>query len=210
MSKKKLLWILVLIIAIVAVVAIVIVMNNASQSQKDNADNNSVNLTSVNRTASENTVKDEEKKEVEYKKLELADGTLYTITGQKEKADIVIGTNFFDTTIVDMYYNPDNYLDKKIEIEGFYITNKDGTPYTFVARYSANALCPACPAGYSALEYQLQGKIDEKFKEEDTWIKVVGILDVGNDETSGYQDYYFLKVINLEVMNEKGEMTVNN
>ena len=210
MSKKKLLWILVLVIAIVAVVAIVIVMNNASQSQKDNADNNSVNLTSVNRTASDNTVNEEEKKEVEYTKLELADGTLYTSTGKKEKADIVIGTNYFDTTIVDIYYNPDNYLDKLIEIEGFYITNNDGTPYTFVARYSSNALCPACPAGYSALEYQLQGKIDEKFVDEDTWMKVVGILDVGNDETSGYEDYYFLKVVNLEIMNEKGQMTVTN
>ena len=208
MNKKKLLWILVLIIAIVAVVAIVIVMNNASQSQKENANNtDNKNLTAANRTATENETQPANTNGA-YTKIELADGTLYTNTGKKETADMVIGTNYFDTTITDMYYNPANYQDKKIEIEGFYLTNGDGTPYTFVGRYSQNTLCPTCPSGYSVLEYQLQGKIDEKFKEEDTWLKVIGELEEGYDEY--YGEYYYLNVLNLEVMKQKGEMTVNN
>ena len=140
--------------------------------------------------------------------MELADGTLYTNTGKVEKSDMVIGTNYFDTTITDMYYNPANYQDKKIEIEGFYLTNGDGTPYTFVGRYSKNTLCPTCPSGYSVLEYQLDGKIDETFKEEDTWLKIIGELEEGYDEV--YGEYYYLKVLNLQVMKQKGEMEVVN
>lgn len=206
MNKKKLLWILVLVIAIIAIVAIVIVMNNASQSQKESANDDSKNLAVANRTATENET--QPTKNGEYTKIELADGTLYTNTGKKETADMVIGTNYFDTTITDMYYNPANYQDKKIEIEGFYLTNGDGTPYTFVGRYSKNTLCPTCPSGYSVLEYQLDGKIDETFKEEDTWLKIVGELEEGYDEV--YGEYYYLKVLNLQVMKQKGEMEVVN
>ena len=207
MSKKKLLWIGVLIIAIVGIVAAIIVMNNINQSKKDATNDDGKNSAVANRTATENETQPTNTNG-KYTKMELADGTLYTSTGKVEKADMVIGTNYFDTTITDMYYNPANYQDKKIEIEGFYLTNRDGTPYTFVGRYSKNTLCPTCPSGYSVLEYQLDGKIDETFKEEDTWLKVIGELEEGYDEV--YGEYYYLKVLNLQVMNKKGEMEVVN
>ena len=207
MSRKKLLWIGVLIIAIIGIVVAIIVMNNASQSQKDAANNDTKNLAGADRTAPANETQ-QNTSNGEYTKMELADGTLYTNTGKKETADMVIGTNYFDTTITDMYYNPANYQDKKIEIEGFYLTNGDGTPYTFVGRYSKNTLCPTCPSGYSVMEYQLDGKIDETFKQEDTWLKIVGELEEGYDEV--YGEYYYLKVLNLQVMKQKGEMEVVN
>ena len=56
----------------------------------------------------------------------------------------------------------------------------------------------------------LDGKIDKELKDEEDWIKVVGTLAKGNDETSSNQDYYYLKVLSLEIMNEKGKTTVNN
>ena len=207
MSKKKLLWIGVLIIAIIGIVVAIIVMNNASQSQKEAGNNDTKNLAGADRTAPANETQ-QNTSNGEYTKMELADGTLYTNTGKKETADMVIGTNYFDTTITDMYYNPANYQDKKIEIEGFYLTNGDGTPYTFVGRYSKNTLCPTCPSGYSVLEYQLDGKIDETFKEEETWLKIIGELEEGYDEV--YGEYYYLKVLNLQVMKQKGEMEVVN
>lgn len=207
MNKKKLLWIGVLIIAIVGIVAAIIVMNNINQSKKDATNDDGKNSAVANRTATENETQPTNING-EYTKMELADGTLYTNTGKVEKADMVIGTNYFDTTITDMYYNPANYQDKKIEIEGFYLTNRDGTPYTFVGRYSKNTLCPTCPSGYSVLEYQLDGKIDETFKEEETWLKIIGELEEGYDEA--YGEYYYLKVLNLQVMKQKGEMEVVN
>ena len=207
MNKKKLLWIGVLIIAIIGIVVAIVVMNNINQSKKDATNDDGKNSAVANRTATENETQPTNTNG-EYTKIELDDGTLYTNTGKKETADMVIGTNYFDTTITDMFYNPGNYQDKKIEIEGFYLTNRDGTPYTFVGRYSKNTLCPTCPSGYSVLEYQLDGKIDETFKEEETWLKIIGELEEGYDEY--YGEYYYLKVLNLEVMKEKGDMEVVN
>ena len=207
MNKKRLLWIGVLIIAIIGIVVAIVVMNNINQSKKDATNDDGKNSAVANRTATENETQPTNTNG-EYTRIELDDGTLYTNTGKKETADMVIGTNYFDTTITDMFYNPGNYQDKKIEIEGFYLTNRDGTPYTFVGRYSKNTLCPTCPSGYSVLEYQLDGKIAETFKEESTWLKVIGELEEGYDEY--YGEYYYLKVLNLEVMKEKGDMEVVN
>ena len=83
-------------------------------------------------------------------------------------------------------------------------------PYIFVGRFSTSNLCAYCPVGYSYLEYQLKGKIDREFTDEQDWIKVIGTLAKGNDATSNYQDYYFLEVLSLEVMKEKGKLTVDN
>ena len=143
----------------------------------------------------------------EYEKIELEDGTLYAIDGKQLKSDVVLGDNYFDTTINDIFLNPNSYYNKNIEIEGMYLTN---APYTFVGRYSTSNLCPYCPMGYSYFEYQLKGKIDADLTEEESWIKVIGKLKRGNDATSNYEDYYYISVDNFEIMNEKGQDTVNN
>lgn len=207
MSIKKLLWIFLLLFVVAVIVTIIISTNNINQIKKVGADDNK-NLGNANKS---NVINNEEiKLDNEYKKIELDDGILYTITGKKEQADMIIGTNYYDTTLTDIYYNPQNYMNKKIEIEGMYLLSSPDLPYTFVGRYSLNTMCPTCPAGYSVMEYQLQGKMDRELKDEEDWIKIIGTLEKGNDESSYYQDYYYLKVLNLEVMNEKGQTTVNN
>jgi hypothetical protein len=60
------------------------------------------------------------------------------------------------------------------------------------------------------MEFQLKGTIDRTFTAKDDWIKVIGTLAKGNDETSDFQDYYYLEVLSIEVMNERGVDTVNN
>lgn len=207
MNKKKIFWIFILVIVIIGIIAVVLFMNNASSKQKNSIDDNNKNLGSVDKT---NIVKEDAKVKEDYEKIELDDGILYTITGKKEEPDMVIGTNYYDTTITDIYYNPQNYTNKKIEIEGMYLLSDPTLPYTFVGRYSTNTLCPTCPAGYSVMEYQLQGNLDRNFEDEKDWIKIIGILEKGNDETTNFQDYYYLKALNLEVMNKRGEDTVNN
>ena len=200
MDKKKLIWILLFLIIVIGVVVFFV---KAKPSENTNSDTASQTFKKETKTV-ENTKKQENK---DYIKTELSDGTLYSINGEKIKSEIVIGDNYFDTTINDMYYNPESYYNKNIEIEGMYLEN---LPYTFVGRYSTSNLCPYCPTGYSYLEYQLEGKIDAEFKDEETWIKVIGTLAKGNDETSFNEDYYYLKVLSLEIMNEKGNDTVNN
>ena len=41
-------------------------------------------------------------------------------------------------------------------------------------------------------------------------IELTFLLGPGNDASSNYQDFYYLEVLSLEVMNEKGQTTVNN
>ncbi len=105
-----------------------------------------------------------------------------------------------------MMFNSDNYKNKKIEIEGMYLINK---PYTFVGRYSTKSLCPYCSGGYSFMEYQWKGD-DITLTDTDSWIKIIGTLENGNDETSNYQDYYFIKALSVEIMNQSGQKTINN
>lgn len=147
-----------------------------------------------------------------YTRKVLDDGILYTTTGEKVQADIVLKDKYFDTTMSNMMLNPKDYLGKTVEVEGMYFEN---LPYMFVGRYSLANLCADCPEGISYIEYQLDEKIDETFEEEKTWIKVIGTFSEGQDnggteEDPYYYNYYYLKVINLEIMNERGQDTVSN
>ena len=140
-EMKKILWIILLILVIVGIVlGIIFIKPKTNENQNTEAFNEHSSTEGV-----------ENSTDKEYKKVELDDGVLYTLTGEKEKADIVVGDNYFDTTITDMFMNYDKYKDKKIEIEGIYFINEI---FTFVGRYSKSNLCPYCPEGYSYLEYQ--------------------------------------------------------
>ena len=194
---KKILWIFILIIVVIGIVlGIKYIKPNTDQDKIANEFNKNSNNEIII-----------EKSDKEYKKIKLDDGILYTLTDENVKPDLTVGDNYFDTTINDMFLNYDNYKNKTIEIEGIYFVND---PYTFVGRYSESNLCPYCPTGYSYLEYQLDGKLDYKFTDEKEWIKVIGTLQKANDETSNYEDYFYLKVISLEIMNKRGQETVKN
>ena len=194
--NKKLLWIGVLIIFVGVVVAIVMAMKPKEVDPEAQA---------IHARAEANKIL--KSGDVVYKKREQDDGTVYSVIDTDIKADFTLKDYYFDTTVNDMFYNHDDYEGKIIEVTGMYLTSGD---YTFVGRYSTNSLCPTCPAGYSVVEFQLQGEIDRELKEEEDWIKVVGTLEVGNDVTSNYMDYTYLKVISLEIMNERGQDTVTN
>ena len=200
MNKKRVLWIILLIIFIVAIVLIIKFANSKSSTNDANIVDNTYNKKS-------NAIVEEKTDEAQYQKVELDDGILYSIDGKQYQSDIVIGDNYYDTTINDMFLNPGTYMDKKIEIEGMYLEN---LPWTFVGRYSTSNVCVYCPEGYSYFEYQLKGKIDREFTAKEDWIKVIGTLAKGNDETSDYQDYYYLEVLSIEIMNERGLDTVTN
>ena len=139
-------------------------------------------------------------------KTQLDDGVLYSKDGKQVEADFVMGDEYYDTTINDMWLNYEEYKNQKIQIEGMYLEN---SMLTFVGRYSTSSLCPNCPAGYSVMEYQLDGLLDQTLQNEKSWIKIVATLEKGIDEGST-MEYLYLKVITLEVMNESGKKTVSN
>lgn len=200
--KKKIGYIFLLLIIILAIV-LFFVFKGSIKIEKN--DNNQV-LGSRSIDDSNNKIIDKNNSNKNTVKEELQEGTLYSLSNDKIKADIVLGDNYYDTQIKDIMYNFDSYKGKTIEIEGMFL---DMNPYTVVGRYSTSALCPYCPAGYSAIEYVWDGDKIE-LKDKDSWIKVIGTLCVGNDETSDYQDYYYIQALSIEVMNERGIDTVSN
>ena len=201
--KKKLIYIIALILVIAAIIAFFVLQDKIKVGQSSDNTNQIIGSRSSNEVVNTNS-KNEEKKQS--KKIEKSDGVLYTFSDQEEKADIVIGDNYYDTQISDIMYNINMYKGKTIEIEGMYLEN---LPYTFVGRYSTSSLCPYCPQGYSYFEYSWDGE-KMKLEDEKTWIKVIGTICIGNDETSNYQDFYYIKASSIEVMNERGVDTVNN
>ena len=211
MSKKKLMWIFILIVFIFIIVGIAIFVK-----PRDTSNDNSIavkKVTDSKNDSNANTLGVEKKTDkIEYKRTILNDGILYSENGEKLKSDKIIGTDYFDTTINDMYLYPENYAGKNIEIEGLYLTTE---PYTFVGRYSTASICQYCPVGFSYIEYEFDGNIQESLKDQETWIKLIGTwekekMNYGTEGNPYYDDYYYLKVLNFEIMNEKGEDTVKN
>ena len=211
MSKKKLMWIFILIVFVFIIVGIAIFVK-----PRDTSNDNSVAVKKVTDSKTDNnsdTSKTEEKSDkTEYKRTTLDDGILYSENGEKLTSDKIIGTEYFDTTINDMYLYPENYSGKNIEIEGLYLAT---APYTFVGRYSTASVCPYCSGGFSYIQYEFDGDIQEDLTDQETWIKLIGTwekgkMNYGTEENPYYDDYYYLKVLNFEVMNEKGEDTVKN
>ena len=199
--KKKIGYVFLLLIIITAIVLFFIFkgsikIGNNNQVLGSRSLDNSIEIKNIDKN-------DTNKETI---KTQIQTGTLYTLGNEEIKADIVLGDNYYDTQIKDIMYNFDNYKGKIIEIEGMFL---DMNPYTVVGRYSTSALCPYCPAGYSAIEYIWNGDKIE-LENEQSWIKVVGKLCLGNDETSDFQDYYYIQALSIEVMNERGLDTVSN
>ena len=193
---KKIFYIILLIILIIVVIYFFKFLNNNNKDVSNGVE--------IGSNKDQNVTNETKKEKTIIKTLK--DGTLYSFTDEEIKSDIVIGDNYYDTQITDMYNNFSSYEGKVIEIEGMYLESE---PYTFVGRYSTSNLCQFCPQGISYIEYIWEGdKLNLTDGKE--WLKVKGTLCKGNDETSYYQDFYYLKVLSIEIMNERGIDTVNN
>lgn len=132
------------------------------------------------------------------------DGTLYSISGETVKPELIIGNNYFDTQLSDVNTNFSKYEGKTVEIEGFFI---EDSPYTFVGRYSESNLCTYCPQGYSYFEYEWHGNNQFDFTNEKEWLKLIGTFRKGVDELG---EYYYIDASSIKVMNERGQDTVKN
>lgn len=208
---KKISLAALLIIIIGALVYVVIAKPNVEKQENtaktftqikndDNNDENGYEETNENIDSDEQKL--EEGKEVVVTKFK--DGTLYSISGESIKPDIIVGNNYFDTQLSDVNTNFSTYEGKTVEIEGFFM---EDTPYTFVGRYSESNLCSYCPQGYSYFEYEWPGNMKLDFTNEKEWLKVVGTYRRGKDEMG---EYYYIDASSIKVMNEWGQDTVKN
>ena len=118
MNLKKILWIVLFIVILVCFIAII-----ATSTRKENKNLTVSNApSSISNEKISGTINSENKDP--YKITELDDGTLYSLNGNQVEADVKLGDKYFDTTIRDMNINPSDYVDKKIQIEGLYFTNR--------------------------------------------------------------------------------------
>lgn len=202
MKLKKLFWMIIFLVIVVAFV--VLFVKSTHQEQNDLT----VPNIAIDNATSNQPVTIVSDNPEPYKERIVDSGVLYSLSENEEyNADVVLKDKFFDTTIRDMNLNSSDYLGKTVEIEGLYFNNGY---YSFVGRYTTSNLCPTCPPGYSFMEFHLNGTIDREFTNEGEWIKVIGTYKVGNDESSNNEDYYYLDVLSLEVMNERGNDTVSD
>ena len=217
MSNKKLFKKIGLTCVLIAIIGtIVFIGNNASKGKKEQKLNtNSTTIEKVAQSKEDNSVvennEEEELNTAETKTTEtkkatetkLDEGVKYSIDNEIKEPEIVVKDNYYDTQISDFNTNFEQYEGKIVQIEGLYFENED---YTFVGRYSTSNLCPYCPTGYSYFEYEWHGDVKPELKDSDSWIKIIGKLKKGNDGV----EYYYIDASSIEVMNEKGEITVNN
>ena len=111
----------------------------------------------------------------------------------------------------DVYLNPDEYMGRRIKLEGLFKTDTYvgiEQPYRFVLRYG-----PGCcgydgtagfevswPEGWEGTEGR-----ESAYPEDDDWVAAVGVLD--SYEEDGYP-YIYLALESLEVKEERGAETV--
>lgn len=222
--KRKIIWAILLVIVLISVVTLAVRLKPRDKSNdnkvtvkkpkaaEENLKKENVKLETEENKQEQQENKNKEKEKEEYIRKELQEGILYSKTGEKITADKIIPTEYFDTTINDMYVCPDKYENKNIEIEGLFLTSDNET---FVGRISTVTTCPYCAGGFSYLEYKFDGNIKEELKDQDTWIKVIGTwekekVNYGTEEHPYYDDNYYLKVKTIEVMHEKGQTTIKN
>jgi len=118
---------------------------------------------------------------------------------------IEIKEKMFISQVNDVYLNKDDYLGKKIKLEGLFKTEQvdDNKKYCFVLRYG-----PGC-CGYDGnVGFEVAWDKDKKkpYPGEDSWVEATGELKTYEED--GYTDYLYLDLVSLNVLDKRGLETV--
>ncbi len=119
-------------------------------------------------------------------------------------SDIVeIKEKMFITQIYDIYLNTDDYMDKKIQLEGFYDESYDEQTmktYKYIIRKS-----PGCCGndGVAGFEFIWDGECPKA----NDWLKIIGIIEIVKENGN---EYLHLKADTLEVLEKRGAEFVAN
>jgi uncharacterized membrane protein YcgQ (UPF0703/DUF1980 family) len=121
-----------------------------------------------------------------------------------EKPVIEIKEKLFIAQTNDIYLNPEEYMGRKIKLEGLFKTDNyvgNDKPYCFVLRYG-----PGCCGfdGTAGFEVSWPESSNE-YPVDNEWVEAVGVLDSYDED--GYP-YIYLALESLKVMDERGAETV--
>jgi len=116
-----------------------------------------------------------------------------------------IKEKMFISQVNDIYLNAEDYLGKTIKLQGLFKEEQpyEGDPYCFVLRYG-----PGC-CGYDGnvgFEIKWDENRAQPYPKVDSWIETTGVLK--QYEEDGYDQYLYLDLISLNVLNKRGAETV--
>jgi len=114
---------------------------------------------------------------------------------------IEIKEKMFISQVNDVYLNTEDYLGKKIKIEGIFTVDNYYTrtePYRFVLRYG-----PGCCGNDGNVGFEVAWPKNSKksYPEEKSWVQAVGELKSYTEED--YQ-YFYLDLASLDVLTTRG------
>jgi uncharacterized membrane protein YcgQ (UPF0703/DUF1980 family) len=121
------------------------------------------------------------------------------------KGDVIeIKEKMFISQVNDVYLNKDDYLGKKIKLEGlFKIAQGNERAYCFVLRYG-----PGC-CGYDGnvgFEVAWDKDKEKPYPGEDSWVEATGELKTYEED--GYNEFLYLDLVSLNVLDKRGQETV--
>ncbi|MBQ9298417.1 MAG: hypothetical protein IJ223_05275 [Clostridia bacterium] len=175
MTKKKIFMVVVLI-AFVAILGITFANINNTAVQKLDQSNT--------RVANSSTEVKEEKEK----------------TTQKASDMIVITDRFFIEATNDVFYNMNDYLGKKIKMEGLIYTYGDENEIYYAVVRNTPGCCGS--DGLAGLDIRYEGE----YPKENKWVEVIGVVD---KEVVFGDEIPVIKVTSL-VEKEEGKTFVTN
>ncbi|MBR0598285.1 hypothetical protein [Sinanaerobacter chloroacetimidivorans] len=123
------------------------------------------------------------------------------VTAENGLPTMEISEEMFVTQINDIYVNTDDYMNKNIKLQGFYLISEyDGKYYNNVVRNGPGCCTTDSLAGF---EFYWDGDLPE----ENDWIEVVGTLEWLEEDGI---EYLCLNLSSLTVMEERGLETVTH
>jgi len=119
---------------------------------------------------------------------------------------VEIKEKMFIAQVMDVYNNAEDYLGKTIKLEGLFKeeNSDEGNQYCFVLRYG-----PGCCGfdGNAGFEIRWDKSRAKPYPKVDSWIETIGVLKQYRED--GYdQDYLYLDLISLNVLNKRGAEAV--
>jgi len=132
-------------------------------------------------------------------------GTTEEKVQYESKKDVVeIKEKMFISQVNDVYLNKEDYLGKKIKLEGLFKMEQGyDKSYCYVLRYG-----PGC-CGYDGnvgFEVSWNKDKEKPYPGEDSWVEATGELKTYEED--GYAEFLYLDLVSLNVLDKRGQEKV--
>jgi uncharacterized membrane protein YcgQ (UPF0703/DUF1980 family) len=122
------------------------------------------------------------------------------------KGVIEIKEKMFISQVNDVYLNKEDYLGKTIKLEGLFKMEQGyDKAYCFVLRYG-----PGC-CGYDGnvgfeVSWNKDKEKEKPYPGEDSWVEATGELKTYEED--GYNEFLYLDLVSLNILDKRGQETV--